>query len=51
MRDKPRPVMQDGYSMSQAEAGVVLGLDQRTVSKAENSLLKKIRHRVLLSMV
>jgi DNA-binding CsgD family transcriptional regulator len=42
MRDK-HPGMQDGYLMSQAQAGELLGLNQRTVSKAESSLIKKIK--------
>lgn len=41
--DIKRPGMQDGYLMSQSEAGILLGLNQRTISKAENSLLKKLR--------
>ena len=38
-----RPGLPEGYLMSQAEAGILLGLNQRTISKAENSLLKKLR--------
>ena len=37
------PGMQDGYLMSQSEAGILLGLNQRTISKAESSLIKKIK--------
>ena len=44
--DIKRPGMQDGYLMSQAEAGILLGLNQRTISKAENSLLKKLRQGI-----
>lgn len=41
--DIKRSGMQEGYLMSQSEAGILLGLNQRTISKAENSLLKKLR--------
>lgn len=33
----------EGYLMSQHDVGIVLGLNQRTVSKAESSMLKKMR--------
>ena len=33
----------EGYLMSQYDVGIVLGLNQRTVSKAESSMLKKMR--------
>lgn len=42
MREKT-PGMQDGYLMSQNDAGIILGLNQRTISKAESSLIKKIK--------
>lgn len=43
MRDISRMGLQDGYLMSQSEAGELLGLNQRTVSKTESSLIKKLR--------
>ena len=35
--------LEDGYLMSQSKAGKLMGLDQRTVSKAELSMLKKLK--------
>ena len=35
--------LQDGYLMSQSDIGLKLGLDQRTISKAERSMLIKLR--------
>lgn len=46
MRDK-HPGMQEGYLMSQAEAGALLGLNQRTVGKAERSMLQKLRDGIV----
>ena len=43
MRDISRMGLQDGYLMSQSEAGALLGLNQRTIGKAERSMLKKLR--------
>lgn len=35
--------IQDGYLMSQIDIGEKLGLDQRTISKAEKSMLLKLK--------
>jgi len=43
MRDIKRPGMEEGYLMSQSEVGALLGLNQRTVGKAERSMLQKLR--------
>lgn len=45
---KPQKTIEDGYLMSQIEIGKHLGLDQRTISKAERSALMKLNK--LLSM-
>lgn len=34
---------EDGYLMSQADTGALMGLNQRTVSKAERSMIKKLK--------
>lgn len=41
--DIKHPGMEYGYLMSQSDVGAILGLNQRTISKAENSLLKKLK--------
>ena len=34
---------EDGYLMSQSQAGTLLGVNQRTISKAEKSALIKLK--------
>jgi len=38
-----RKTLEDGYLMSQADIGKHLGLNQRTISKAERSMLIKLK--------
>ena len=38
-----KKTIQDGYLMSQHDIGIILGLNQRTVSKAEVSMLRQLR--------
>lgn len=45
--DTKRAGLAEGYLMSQNDVAIILGLNQRTVSKAECSMLRKMR--VILS--
>lgn len=37
------PGMAEGYLMSQQDVGIILGLNKRTISKAELSMIGKLR--------